>query len=167
MSTDPIDTLSLEPLDDTDAHVLAALRDLHDRIDPVPEGLAERMKFGITLAALHAEIAELQDLSLAGARDDTAQYAATESVTFAARELSLMVSIGPAGEDGVPGTVRIDGWVSGPAARVELRIGTQSRSAELTDGRFAFEDVPHGAARFVLWPTNPEGRPVLTPSIEV
>ena len=33
---------------------------LYDTLDPVPSGLVDRIQFGITLDALHAEIAELQ-----------------------------------------------------------------------------------------------------------
>jgi hypothetical protein len=37
----------------------------------MPSDLTDRIKFELTLAALHAEVAELQQLTLAGVRDDT------------------------------------------------------------------------------------------------
>ena len=66
-------TLASEPLDTLDEQVLLTVRNMHARLDPVPSGLTDRIKFELTLAALHAEIAELQRVSLAGVRaDDTA-----------------------------------------------------------------------------------------------
>jgi hypothetical protein len=169
------------PLDDTDSVVLDAVRALHARIDPVPSGLTDRIKFELTLAALHAEIAELSRVSLAGVREDTIHYAPTESVTFTSSTLSLMVTFGPAGEGVDPDTVRIDGWVTGDPASVELRLGDASYTATPDEhGRFVIESVPHGSARFVLRPLagsgadgspgtheHPGERAVITPSIEV
>lgn len=171
---DALTALADELLDDTDEVVLSAVRALHSRIDPVPSGLTDRIKFELTLAALHAEIAELSRVPLAGVRDDRTQYAATESVTFTSSTLSLMVTFGPAGDRAGGDTVRVDGWVTGGAASVELRIGDTSYPATPDEhGRFVIDGVPHGSARFVLRPgsadgaTPGEGRPVITPSIEV
>lgn len=105
------------PLDGTDTLVLGAVRELFSRTDPMPSGLTDRIKFELTLAALHAEVAELQELTLTGVRADSASFTPTESVTFTSSTLSLMVSINPAGEGARPGTVRIDGWVTGGPRR--------------------------------------------------
>jgi hypothetical protein len=82
--------------------------------------------------------------------------------------MSLMVTVGPAGEGVPPDTVRIDGWVTGAAAAVELRVGTTSLLAEVDEtGRFVLDGVPHGSARFVLRPADPDERPVITPTVEI
>jgi len=162
------DLLADSPLDDTDAAVLRAVRELHSRTDPMPTDLTDRIKFELTLAALHAELAELQQLTLAGVRADDDRFAPTESVTFASSTMSIMVTIGPADEPAPPGTVRIDGWVTGPAAAVEVRIGTVSHTAQVDPtGRFVLDGVPHGSARFVLRPADPAERAVITPSVEI
>ena len=174
--TDDLTLLAEGALDDVDAAVLTAVHALHARIDPVPAGLTERIKFELTLAALHAEVAELTQLSLAGVRDDSTHYELAETVTFTSSTLTLMVSIGPAGEQSPPDTVRVDGWVQGTAESVELRVGDVSHWATPDEnGRFVIDGVPHGSARFVLrprptpHPTRSESaeRPVITPSIEV
>ncbi len=163
-----IDQLADEPLDELDTSVLRAVRELHSRLDTVPSGLADRVKFELTLAALHAEIAELQALTPAGVRSEDSPFTPTESMTFTSSTMSLMVTISPATETGRPGTVRVDGWVTGGAAEVEIRVGEVSLHADVDDqGRFALEDVPHGAARFILRPSAPGERPVITPSVEI
>ncbi|MDT4944611.1 MAG: hypothetical protein QOH14_1344, partial [Pseudonocardiales bacterium] len=52
--------LSAGQIDAADIQVLAQLAQLYETLDPVPDNLIERIKFGITLDSLHAEIAELQ-----------------------------------------------------------------------------------------------------------
>ena len=47
-------------IDAEDLALLGRVARLYDTLDPVPAGLVERIQFGITLDALHAEIAELQ-----------------------------------------------------------------------------------------------------------
>ncbi|HRW17271.1 MAG TPA: hypothetical protein P5181_00330 [Dermatophilaceae bacterium] len=159
--------LAAEPIDAIDLELLAAMREVYSRIDPVPGGLTDRIKFELTLAALHAEVAELQHVSLAGVRDEAAHYTPTESVTFTSSRLSLMVTLGP-GREEAPDTVRVDGWVTGGTVTVELRIGDESRLATPDeDGRFVITDVPHGAARFVLRPVDDVERPVITPVVEI
>jgi hypothetical protein len=167
MTTD--DTLLAEsPLDDHDRVILTALRDLHIRMDPVPHGLTGRVKFELTLAALHAEIAELERPSFAGVRQDSQRYTLTESVTFTSSTLSLMVSFGPGDESVEPAGVRVDGWVTGGGTVVELRVGDRSLTATADDhGRFVMDNVPHGPARFILKPVSAGDRPVITPVIEL
>ena len=62
------------PLDGTDTLVLGAVRELFSRTDPMPSGLTDRIKFELTLAALHAEVAELQELTHTGVRADSASF---------------------------------------------------------------------------------------------
>lgn len=166
MTTDET-LLAQGPLDEHDAKILTLIRELHARTDPVPSGLTDRVKFELTLAALHAEIAELEHLSLAQVRDDAATFTTTDSVTFTSSTLSLMVTFGPP-EDAAGDTIRVDGWVTSARATVELRVGEVSLTTTADEhGRFVIDGVPHGPARFILRPESPDDRPVITPSIEL
>ena len=168
MSADQLDLRADGPLDGVDFLVLSHIRQLMAQIDPVPQTLTDRVKFELSLSAMHAELAELQHLTLAGVREDSSPYAATESVTFTTSRHSLMVTFGPADEGGAPDTVRVDGWVTGPAVSIELRVGElQFRAEPDAAGRFVVENVPRGPARFVLHPHAEGERPVLTPAIEL
>jgi len=157
-----LDELAAGPLDDTDARLLHTVAALHDALDPVPSDLVDRITFGITLDALHAEIAELQRSGdLVGARSDDVTEAQT--ITFTSPSLTTMVSITVQSAD----TVRIDGWVAPAAALVvELRLVDGVRQVDSDeDGRFVIDDVPRGLAQFVLRPAS--GVPVITPSIQL
>src|SRR3954470_4345234 len=91
-TSDNLDALASEPIDAEDERVLERMAALFDRLDPVPTGLVDRITFGITLDALHAEIAELQRTGdLAGVRSTGATEAKT--VTFTSASLSLMITI--------------------------------------------------------------------------
>ena len=91
--TDAIDARDIANLDE--------IRDLFAHADPVPGDLAERIKFEITVRALHAEVAELMDSALLTTRGADAQVEPmpTDSVTFTAASVSLMVSGGPSDSD--------------------------------------------------------------------
>jgi hypothetical protein len=160
-----LEELAAEPVDDRDVAALDRLAAMYDAIDPVPGGLVDRITFAITLDALEAEIAELTRTgSLAGARSVAADD--VETITFTSRSLTTMVTISPAGAE----RVRIDGWVApGGGVQVELRLtgDTRTETAD-SDGRFVFDDVPHGLAQFVLRPPAGVAQPpVITPSIEL
>jgi hypothetical protein len=159
-----LDELAAGSIDELDIRNLGRIAQMYATLDPVPSGLVERVQFGITLDALHGEIAELQRSgSLAGVRSDG--VTATETVTFTSASLSIMVTITPlAGE-----RARIDGWIApGETASVELRLreDTLTREAD-EDGRFVFEDVPRGLAQFVVRLPGDQRLPVITPSIEI
>ena len=166
-------TLASEPLDALDEQLLLTVRNMHARLDPVPSGLTERIKFELTLAALHAEIAELQQLSPAGVRGDETTYAPTQSVTFTTSRLSLMVTVtapsdGLLDESAAQGTITVDGWVTVAGTVVELRVGDLSLTVTADEhGRFVLEGVPHGPGRFVLRPPGEGERPIITPSVEL
>ncbi len=152
-------------IDSADARVLARVADMYSSLDPVPQGLVERIQFGITLDALHAEIAELQRSSdLAGVRSDEATDAQT--ITFTSASLTTMVTITLTSAD----RARLDGWVApGGGVSIEVRVsdGSQHTTAD-ADGRFVFDDVPRGLAQFVLRPpTGSTQSTVITPSIEI
>ncbi|MEO7132179.1 MAG: hypothetical protein ABIZ07_12470 [Dermatophilaceae bacterium] len=160
-----------DAIDAIDEANLAAIRDLFARTDPVPAQLTERLKFAITVHALHAEIAELTDSALlvtrGGAPDvDSLAPTPTESVTFTAASVSLMVTI--SASDGVQ--VRIDGWVTSPGARIDVVTaeGTTVVDAD-ADGRFVLDHVPHGPVHYVIRTDedDTENRPVITPTIQI
>lgn len=157
--------LAAGQIDAGDARVLDELAAGYAIIDPVPAGLAERIKFGITLDALHAEVAELQRCGdLTGVRSGEATE--VQTVTFTSESLTTMVTITPTSAD----RARIDGWAApGSGLMVELRVvGDNLTTTADSDGRFVFEDVPRGLARFVLRaPSGTAHHAVITPSIEL
>lgn len=155
--------LAAGSIDSVDLSVLDRIEALYAQLDPVPDGLVDRVQFGITLDALHAEIAELQRSSdLVGVRSDLAD---AQTITFTSARLTTMVTISPISTE----FTRIDGWVvPGGDVTVELRTrdGVVSTAAD-ADGRFAFESVHRGMAQFVLRTADPDAAPVITPSIEL
>lgn len=154
------------PLDASDAIVLGRIADLYDRIDPVPEDLVDRLQFSITLDALNAELAELQQLPEATLAYRGEQASMARSLTFASDSLTTMIAISPDGPD----RIRIDGWIAPAAeASVELHAGQLRRQVTAdADGRFVFEDVAHGLVRFVVNPADPSLHPpVMTPAVEI
>ncbi|MDN5790758.1 MAG: hypothetical protein L0H25_07810 [Micrococcales bacterium] len=160
-----------EPIDAVDVANVAAIRDLFSRADPVPADLTERLKFAITVQALHAEVAELTDSALLVTRGgetapDPVAATPTDSVTFTAASVSLMISVTPGEED----RNRIDGWVTTPGARIDVVTaeGTTSVSSD-ANGRIVLDDVPHGPVHFVIQATldDNESHPVITPTIQI
>jgi hypothetical protein len=159
-----LDELARGEIDATDLDTLRHLADFYESADPVPDGLVDRIQFGITLDALHAEIAELQRSGgVVGVRSEASTEAQT--VTFTSSTMSTMVTITATSAD----RVRIDGWVApGGGVTVELRIVSETRSTIADpDGRFVFDDVPRGLAQFTLRQPSGAQPPVVTPSIEL
>lgn len=159
-----------EAIDERDVENLAAIRGLYARTDPMPTGLVERMKFAISVHALHAEVAELMDEALLVTRaPDVGELVPTptESVTFSAPSVSLMVSISPAAN---PDEVRLDGWVTRGGCEVDVvhSTGTTSLTSD-ENGRFVVESLPRGAVHFLIRidPGNPDARPVITPTVQL
>jgi hypothetical protein len=156
--------LAAGEIDDLDIANLQRMAQLYDVLDPVPGGLIDRIQFGITLDALHAEIAELQRSSdLVGVRGE--EVAQSQTITFTSAALTAMVTISALSAD----RVRLDGWIApGNAVSVELRIGAEvMRTVCDADGRFVFDEVPRGLAQFVLRVPDPDKLPVITPSVEL
>ncbi|MDT4892220.1 MAG: hypothetical protein QOE97_1255 [Pseudonocardiales bacterium] len=160
-----VDELAQGAVDAVDEQLLAGIAALFETLDPVPAGLVERVQFGITLEALHAEIAQLQrGDQLAGARAEELTDART--ITFTSSTLATMITVTPTGGD----TVRIDGWIApGAGVLVELRIVGSSRHAVADDdGRFVIDAVPRGLAQLVLRPApGNDALPVVTPSVDL
>jgi hypothetical protein len=160
-----LDQLAAGEPDEMDELVLHGLAGIYNTLDAVPDALVERIQFGITLDALHAEIAELQRSGdLVGVRAEEMTEART--VTFTSTTLTTMVTITPLSAE----QARIDGWVApGGGVTVEARTseGVTTTVAD-ADGRFVFEELARGMVQFTVRP--PEGLanpPVLTPTIEI
>jgi hypothetical protein len=164
-------TSHTDAIDARDLANLGQVRDLFAHADPVPSDLAERIKFAITVEALHAEVAELMDSARLVTRgtDSKVEPTPTDSVTFTAASVSLMVSAGPSDAGDAEDRVRLDGWVTVPGAQVEA-VTTEGNSSALSDanGRFVLDDLPHGPVHFVVTdPGNDDMRPVITPTIQI
>lgn len=151
-----------QPMDDLDSEILQQIHDLFDVLDPAPPELAADVVVAVSLAALDAELATLQDESELALR--TSGAASTDAVTFTSSAVQLMVSATDDGAD----LLRIDGWVTGGGVQVELLRGGDSDAA-VSDahGRLVWRAVPRGAVRFLIHPPAADSRPVLTPVIEL
>jgi hypothetical protein len=160
-----VELLAGGAVDEIDMRILQQMAEIYERADPVPTGLVERIQFGITLDALHAEIAELQrSAEFAGVR--SAEAPDTQSITFTSASLTTMVTVTVLSAD----RVRIDGWLA-PVGEVSVELRTRDQTfsvASDADGRFVFESVPRGLAQFAMHPRPGEGGPgVVTPTIEI
>jgi len=164
--TDVEVSLAAEDLDPSDFVLLNSLRAYFDEHDPVPDGLVERIQFQITLDALHTEVATLTQLDMATAGTRSAATETVRTITFSSESLTTMVTLTPLGD----GTVRVDGWAApGAGIRVEVLLSNGPRNTYADeDGRFVFEHVPCGLAKFALYvPHDSELSTVLSPSIEL
>ena len=158
--------LATEALDPVDLSLLNSIRAHFDESDPVPDGLAERIQFQLTLDALTSEVATLMQLDPATAGVRTAATEAVRTITFTSESLTTMVTLSPR-----PGnTVRVDGWAApGAGIRVELlgNDGPLETYAD-EDGRFVFDGVPSGLAKFALYvQRGEEVATVLSPAIQI
>ena len=155
----------MTPFDSQDEAVLALLADTYGRLDPVPAGLTDEIKFALTVQALQAEVAEIVETESIAVRGPHRQQQGMETVTFTAGRVSLMVSPTVVGD-----LVRIDGWVTRGGAQVEVHGEGLSRIVVAdVNGRFVFEDIPRGTVLFVvrLAADDPDETPVVTPRIEL
>lgn len=162
MSTDR--DMAAQPLDDLDRVILDTVAEVFRTADPVPAGLTEDIKFALTVQAMHAEVAELQRVGVESALARS-EYTQTQTLTFSAEAISVMVTMSPIDAD----EVRVDGWVTGhdSPVRVELRTATRTIAADVDDdGRFTVDPAPRGMVRFVFLPEG-DVRPVITPTVEI
>lgn len=148
-------------MDSVDDEILSQLGMMFDALDPPPEGLADDVLFGLSVAALDAELATLAQESALSLRTSSAR--STDTVTFTSSALQLMVSVTPDGE-----TLRVDGWITGGGLEVELLAGPSSHLA-VSDvhGRLLWLSIPQGPIRFLMHPADGDARPVLTPVMEL
>lgn len=151
-----------EPLDDADHALLAEMARVYGDLDPLPDGLVDRVTFNLTLAGLHAEVAQLQRSDPALVRADRS----VESMTFSGSRSSLMVTITPQADPDAP--VRIDGWVTGGGTTVEL-VTADAVHARVADdrGRLAWEVVPRGVVHFVIRADDSGDPSTITPRVEL
>ncbi|MBK9156586.1 MAG: hypothetical protein IPM11_00325, partial [Micropruina sp.] len=97
-------------LDGVDAAILDDVRGV-GRLDPVPAGLEEQIRFALNIAAMEAELAELMTMSLAGVRGDGRdRYRHVHGRLLPVSRSTLTMTRG----------VRIDGWVTGDQATVDV-----------------------------------------------
>jgi hypothetical protein len=163
---EPEELLAAEELDSGDFALLNSVRAYYDERDPAPDGLVDRIQFQLTLDALHTEVATLTQLDLATAGTRSATTEAVRTITFTSDSVTTMVTLTPLGD----GSVRVDGWAApGAGILVELLLpdGPHNTYAD-DDGRFVFEGVPSGLAKFALHvPHGTELFTVLSPAIEL
>ena len=164
------DVGGINRMDRLDLSILGTLVDIYDRLDPMPDMLADVVLFGLEIADLDAEMARLVDseLSLSGA-DGTRSVEHAKRITFSSENLTVMISVEQQSEN----EIRLDGWAApGGGLRAELRIDGSSLSVQCDEtGRFVFETVPSGSVQLVLHPTeasDPTIRlPVVTPALHL
>lgn len=160
-----LDALAAELIDEQDLRTLATLRSILQASDPVPADLAERAKFAMSVAALEAEIAEITTTTpeLAGVR--STDYDRAGTITFSSEQLSAMITIELV--DG--GDARLSGWVTTGPTHIELRERSRTQETTTDDaGRFTFTSVQRGLVHLVMRRLDdPQGRPVITPAIEI
>jgi hypothetical protein len=150
-------------LDPSDLAVLAEVAGMLDAVDPVPDGLVERLQFTLALDEVFAEVAQIGRVldDALTVRTDLADATRTETLTFSADHLTAMVTLSPSG----PGHVRVDGWVSPVGVRrIDFRMqGTQVEAVTDESGRFVAE-LRSGFVQLVFHPLDPDdGGLVVTP----
>jgi len=152
-------------LDEVDRRILDRLRVLVDVLDPVPEGLVDRIGMALTIEAMNAEVGSLHlagQPEMAVRSDEGIIEAGT--ITFTTDVLTVMISVHPEGEQ-----VRVDGWAA-PAGEltVELHQGADvTTTSSDSDGRFSFVRVDRGPARLVLRRPSDPTVPIVTPQVEL
>jgi hypothetical protein len=141
------------PLDDVDAAILDDVRAMHDRLDPPPADLNDRVKFAIRLADSNIEISRLLEDTLVTAATRTVD--GVRAITFESPILTIMIMVTNPG----PGHVRLEGWLAPPGPwRVALRLagvlgGGDGPTFEVPadhTGRFVFEDIRSGLAQLIV-----------------
>lgn len=163
---DDEDRAAEQQLDASDINILASLRTYYEGHDPVPVGLVERIRFEITLDALEAEVATLTQLDLSAAGARSAPTEDVRTITFTSESLTTMVTLTPQSD----GTVRVDGWAApGGGLRVEVLLTSGPRETYADeDGRFVFEGLPTGLAKFALHVgVGDQTSTVLSPTLEL
>ena len=93
------------------------------------------------------------------------EYTHTQTLTFSAETLSVMVTMSPIDAD----EVRVDGWVTGHDSPVAVEIRTATRTDHRRGRRrrpVHLRPRPSGLVRFVFLPEG-DVRPVITPTVEI
>lgn len=158
----PVDA---DPTTDDDA-LFAALRRMWDGVDPAPAGLGDDMIVALATTDLSREYALLTRVesdATAPVRGD----ADLLTMQFTDGRTNVLVHVTAAAR----GARRLDGWVDGEVAEVQLLHEDEARHAASAGPRFSFEDVPTGIARLRVLLSEPPhpGAPtqLLTPRFEI
>lgn len=143
-----------------DETLLDDLDRLIDSVDPVPDGLVERVQFAMALENLDVEVARWERAdALSGVRGTD-----QGTITFTVSDLTVMINLTRVGKHH-----RIDGWLV-PAGEfgVEVRVSEHGSSRTVADegGRFVLDHVPRGTTQIVVTVGGAtSGRTVVTPTV--
>ena len=90
-----VERLAEEPMDAADVQVLQEVAALFDQVDPVPDDLVDRVRFSLALDEMFSEVARITRMSVdaLAVRNEPTAEVRTETLTFSADELTVMVSI--------------------------------------------------------------------------
>ena len=147
--------------------MLNAMRAMYDEADPVPSGLVERIQFEITLDALEAELATLMQLDLADAGARGTATEAVRTITFTSESLTTMVTLTPQPGGSGPGR-RLGGARRRHPGRGAAAPADPRETCADEDGRFVFDALPSGLAKFALHLETENGSStVMSPTIEL
>lgn len=151
--------LAARALDEEDAAILAGVRQLYSEADPVPVDLVDRVLFSVALDEMFDEVAWLTRVPMEASAVRGADVSMrTETLTFAADSLTAMVTVTRTPTGGL----RLDGWLSPPAAyRVHLRIqgGGEAETRADAEGRFGFDGLADGLAQLGFYPVPADSEP--------
>lgn len=148
--------------EDAETDVLTQVRDLWARLDPVPAGLTDEVRYALSVRLLEAEVAELTRMPALASRGEVGEL--TRNMSFTGSRMSLMATVTDEGAE-----LRIDCWVTVPGAEIELHAPglVQAKTAD-GDGRVVFVGVPPGSVHFIVWPDPSRAdRPIITPTIDL
>ncbi len=151
-----------------DLRLTVALAQMWDELDPVPDGLTERVICTVAMRELDAEVELLSlvndDDQWAGARGASLGYGDSQTLTFSNGRVSVMVAITAQPRQ----RVRVDGWVEPHGGgTVSVRFPDQRLISAVVDedGRFEFDGLPRGLIRMEY--IDPQGRVVAAPTFEL
>lgn len=148
-----------------DAALLAELREFWQAVDPAPDGLADQLITTIAMADF-AQQWELLSLVSDAEYSEVRQAAEPRTLQFGDGATAVLLHL----TETADGRRRVDGWVDGRAAVVELRQGSRTwRTEPNPTGRFEFDLVPPGRCELRLLTEQPDGgrREFRTPEFEL
>ncbi|GAA5034843.1 hypothetical protein ACFQRL_00400 [Microbacterium fluvii] len=146
----------------TDAALFRALRRTWETVDPVPADLVDRMIASVATADLtreYALLALVESASESAVRGDADML----TLQFSDGKTSVLVHVTPTESGGR----RLDGWVDGSAAEIELIQDGGSQTTAPESGRFAFDEVPVGVARLRVVLAAEQDAELTTPRFEL
>ena len=149
MSDDQVPPDGTEAEDQLERDILDGLREIFERLDPMPPDLDELVLFALASRDLDAELARIVADELV--RPGTRASGRVRSIRFELQGLELLVTV----VEGATGRRRVDGWLAPPQpATVEARTpqAPQARPHASADqsGRFALPDLGSGPTQFVV-----------------